>query len=172
MPTCPRCALLALVLAFAAFTGCDSNNPGRDLDLVDGIYTLEELTFDPTTQSLPTANLGELIDDSGTTLEIFGGDGEAQMVVRYETGRPSSRIELEVGATRGRASFEAVTQDDVDDLADIFLPEQFVLNYDDQANVLEATFTRTGVNLEAFDPDVYRDQRNNRGTLTVRFRRL
>ncbi|PAP75238.1 hypothetical protein [Rubrivirga marina] len=171
MPTCPRCALFAIVLAVAVFTGCDSNNPGRDLDLVDGIYTLEELTFDPTTQSLPTADLGASLS-SGTTIEIFGGDGEAQMVVRYESGRPSSRIELEVGATRGRASFEAVTQEDIDDLADIFLPPQFVLTYDDEANVLSNSFTQTGVNLEAFDPDVYRDQRNNRGTLTIQFRRL
>lgn len=171
MPTCPRCALLALVLAFVAFSGCDSNNPGRDLDVVDGIYALEELTFDPTTQSLPTANLGAQLD-SATTLEIFGGDGEAQIVVRYVNATPTSRIELEVGATRGRASFEAVTQEDADDLADIFLPAEFTLDYDENANVLEATFTQSGVNLEAFDPDLYRDQRSNRGTLTIRFRRL
>ena len=170
MPTCPRCALFAIVLAVAVFTGCDSNNPGRDLDVVDGIYALEELSFDPTTQSLPTADLAARLDSGRTSLEIFGRDANA--LLRFRDSRGTGRVNLDVGATRGRASFEAVSQSDIDNLADLFLPSQFVLNYDDNANVLSATFSQTGVNLEAFDPDVYRDQRNNRGTLTVRFRRL
>ena len=173
MPTCPRCALVALVLAVAAFTGCDSSNPGRDLDVVDGVYALEELSFDPETQSLPTADLGERIDANSTRLEIYGGDGEADLVVRYRVTQPSSRIRLTVGATRGRATFEGVSQDDIDKLAGLFLPADFVLTYDaDLGNQLSGTFTRSGVDLEAFDPDLYRGQRNNRGTLTVRFRRL
>ena len=47
MPTCPRCALVAIVLAVAAFTGCDSSNPGRDLNIVDGSYAVTSITFDP-----------------------------------------------------------------------------------------------------------------------------
>ncbi len=174
MPTCPRCALVAIVLAVAAFTGCDSSNPGRDLDVVDGVYTLEALAFDPETPSLPTADIGALLDknESGTRLEIFGADGDAQMRVRYLGSRPSSRIELTVGATRGRASFEGKTQDDVDKLDALFLPADFFLTYDAElANQLTGTFTRTGVDLEAFDRDVYLGQRNNRGTVTVTFRR-
>ena len=57
-----RCALVAIALAVAVFTGCDSNNPGRDLGIVDGVYSLEELTFDPVTQSLPTADVGARLD--------------------------------------------------------------------------------------------------------------
>ena len=170
MPTCPRCALLAVVLAFAAFTGCDSNNPGRDLDLVDGVYELEELSFDPETQALPTADVAAQIDREGTTLEIFGRDAEALFRIRDDRG--TGRVDLEVGAARGRASFEATTEDDIDDLADIFLPAQFTLNYDDNASVLSSSFSQSGVNLEAFDPDQYRGLRSVRGTVTVRFRRL
>ncbi|WP_420456144.1 hypothetical protein [Rubrivirga sp.] len=173
MPTCPRCALVALALVAAAFTGCDSSNPGRDLDVVDGVYVLEALAFDPETPSLPTADIGEQLDADGTRLEIFGADAEAQMRVRYLDGRGTSRIELTVGATRGRATFEGETQDDVDKLDALFLPADFVLTYDAElANQLTGTFTRTGVDLEAFDPDLYRGQRNNRGTVTVTFRRL
>lgn len=170
MPTCPRCALVAIVLAVATFTGCDSSNPGRDLGLVDGIYSLSELTFDPATSSLPTADFSERLDMDGTLLEIFGGDAEAQIRVRYSDGTPSQRIELTVGATRGQATFEALDQTDRDDLADLFLPERFSLSYDaDFANRLSASFSQTGVDLESFDPSVYQDQRNNRGTLTVTF---
>lgn len=173
MPTCPRCALVALALAAAAFTGCDSSNPGRDLDVVDGVYTLEALAFDPETPSLPTADIGEQLDTDGTRLEVFGGDAEADLRVRYLDSRPSSRINLTVGATRGRATFEGVSQDDIDKLDALFLPADFVLTYDSElANQLTGTFTRTGVDLEAFDRDVYLGQRNNRGTVTVTFRRL
>jgi hypothetical protein len=172
MPTCPRCALLAIVLAVAAFTGCDSSNPGRDLGLIDGVYSLTELTFDPATTSLPTADFADRLDLDGTVLEIFGGDAEAQIRVRYSDGTPSQRIELTVGATRGQATFEAVDASDREDLADLFLPARFSLMYDTEfASQLSASFTQTGVDLEAFDPDIYQDQRSNRGVLTVRFRR-
>ncbi len=172
MPTCPRCAFVALVFAVAAFAGCDSSNPGRDLDVIDGTYTLQELSFDPATPSLPTADVGARLDLDATTLEVFGGDGEGEIRVRYRDGQPSRRIQLVVGATRGRATFEGETQDDIDDLRDLFLPAEFVLTYDsDLANTLSGTYNQSGVDLQAFDPEVYLDQRNNRGTLTVRFRR-
>ena len=170
MPTCPRCALLAVAIAAAVFTGCDSNNPGRDLSLVDGVYVLEELSFDPETQALPTADVASQLDREGTTLEIFGRDAEALLRIRDDRG--TGRVNLDVGAARGRASFEAVTEDDIGDLADIFLPASFVLTYNDNADVLSGMFSQSGVNLEAFDPSQYRGLRNVRGTLTVRFRRL
>ena len=90
MPTCPRCALFAIVLAVAVFTGCDSNNPGRDLDVVDGIYALEELSFDPTTQSRPTADLAARLDSGRTSLEIFGRDANA--LLRFRDSRGTGRV--------------------------------------------------------------------------------
>ncbi|WP_412068819.1 hypothetical protein [Rubrivirga sp. IMCC43871] len=171
MPTCPRCALLAVVLAFLAFSGCDSNNPGRDLALIDGVYSLEALTFDPVTQGLPTADLGARLDLAGTSLEIFGADDQALLRIRYPDA-PTRRVDLSVTAARGRATFTGVTQEDRDDLADLFLPAEFVLTYEGESpRVLANTFERTGVDLQAFDPTLYQDQRSNRGTLTVRFRR-
>ncbi len=171
MPTCPRCALLAVVLAVLAFSGCDSNNPGRDLALIDGVYTLEELTFDPVTQGLPTADLGARLDLPGTTLEVFGGDDEALLRIRYPDA-PTQRIDLTVTASRGRATFRAITEEDRTDLARLFLPSEFALTYEgEDPRVLQNTFEQTGVDLQAFDASLYQDQRSNRGTLTIRFRR-
>ena len=171
MPTCPRCALLAIAIAALAFTGCDSSDPGRDLGLIDGVYTLDVLSFDPVTQGLPTADLGARLDMEGTTLEVFGADAEARLRIRYPD-QPTRRVDLEVGARGGRATFEALTDEDRLDLAALFLPASFALDYDpDAPRSLAATLDRSGVDLEAFDRSVYQDQRSNRGTLTVRFRR-
>ncbi|WP_412061878.1 hypothetical protein [Rubrivirga sp. IMCC45206] len=171
MPTCPRCALLAVALAFLAFSGCDSNNPGRDLALIDGVYSLEELTFDPATQGLPTADLGARLDLTGTSLEVFGDDDQALLRVRYPDA-PTRRVDLSVTASRGRATFTAVAEEDRADLAQLFLPADFVLTYEGESpRVLGNAFERTGVDLQAFDPSLYQDQRSNRGTLTIRFRR-
>ena len=170
MPTCPRCAALALVLL--ALAGCDSNNPGRDLDLIEGVYTIEALIFDPVTTGLPNADAGARLDASGTTLEIFGDDEVSLLRVRYRDATGSRRVDLATVASNGRATFEAVDQSDEEDLAALFLPRSFTLTYDgDSPRVLSGEFQQSGVDLEAFDPSTYEQQRSNSGTLTVRFRR-
>jgi len=173
MPFCTRCALVGLAFFALALAGCDSSNPGRDLAAVDGIYALEVLTFDPVTQGLPTADVGARLDRPNSTLEIFGGDGDALFRIRYLDGLlGTSRVNFTVGAAGGRVALEATDTGDRDDLAAILLPPSFALTYDGNSpRVLEGTFDLSGVNLEAFDPATYQDQRSNRGTLTVRFRR-
>ena len=169
MPTCPRCAALALVLL--ALAGCDSNNPGRDLDLIEGVYAVEELRFTPLS-ALPAADVGARLDPSGTSLEIFGDDEIALLRVRYRDATGSRRVDLRTTASRGQATFEAVDQSDVDDLAALFLPRSFTLTYDgDAPRLLSGTFDQSGVNLERFDPSIYQGEVDKRGTLTVRFRR-
>lgn len=170
MISCPRCAALALVLL--ALAGCDSNNPSRDLDLIEGVYALEELIFDPVTTGLPNANVGARLDLANTTLEIFGNDETSLLRVRERGAAGNRRIDLRTTAARGRATFEAVSDDDRDDLARLFLPRSFTLVYDgDRPRLLTGEFRQSGVNLEAFDPSVYQEQRSNSGTLTVAFRR-
>lgn len=168
--TCPRCAVVALVLF--ALAGCDSNNPGRDLALIQGVYAIEALSFDPVTGGLPTADVIDRLDAAGTRLEIFGEDEESLLIVRYNDATGSRRVNLRTTASRGRATFEAIDADDEADLAALFLPPSFVLTYEGESpRVLTGSLDRTGVNLEAFDRSVYQDQRANRGTLVIRFRR-
>ena len=170
--SCPRCAAAALALFALALAGCDSNNPGRDLSLIEGVYTVEALTFDPVTDALPDADVGARLDPSGTSLEVFGEDETSLLRVRYRDATGSRRVDLRTTASRGRATFEALDDADEADLAALFLPRQFTLTYDgDSPRLLSGTFDRSGVNLEAFDPSRYQDQRSVRGTLVVRFRR-
>lgn len=169
MPTCPRCAALALVLL--ALAGCDSTNPGRDLALIEGVYSLETLVFTPIS-SLPAADAGARLDPVGTSLEIFGDDETSLLRVRYRDATGSRRIDLQTTASRGRATFEAVDADDEADLAALFLPRSFSLTYEgDSPRVLSGEFQQTGVNLQAFDPTRYQGETNKSGTLTIRFRR-
>ncbi len=160
--------LAALVLVV---TGCDSNGSDSDLERIQGRYQLEALTFDPATQALPDADVGARLDAANTELQVFG-DGEAQLVIFPADGGRSRRVGLTVDARSTRAIFEAVTEDDRNDLGLYLLPSEFTLSYSgERPTVLEGELGLTGVNLEAFDPNTYQDQRSNRGTLTVRFRR-
>ena len=170
MTPCPRRAALALVLL--ALAGCDSSNPGRDLDLIQGVYAVEALSFDPVTEGLPTADVAARLDADNSTLEVFGDDEVSLLRIRYRAATGSRRVDLRTTASRGRATFEAIEDDDAQDLAALFLPRSFALTYDgDSPRLLQGSFERTGVNLEAFDPSLYQDQRSVRGTLTVRLRR-
>lgn len=167
--TCPRCAIVALVLF--ALAGCDSSNPGRDLALIQGVYSLEELVFDPISD-LPNADVGARIDKAGTRLEIFGDDEVSLLIVRYLDATGSRRIDLRTTASRGRVTFEAVDGTDIDDLKALFLPPSFALTYEGESpRVIGSSFEQSGVNLEQFDRDRYRGEVDKRGTLTVRFRR-
>lgn len=163
---------LLLLAAFALLaTGCDSDGGDTDLERIQGRYALDLLSFDPATQALPDADVGSRLDADNTELQVFG-DGDAQMVVFPAGGGASRLIRLRVEATSRRATFEAFTEDDREDLARYLLPPEFSLSYEgDRPNVLEASINLTGVDLEAFDPGTYQDQRSNRGTLNVRFRR-
>ena len=170
MPICPRCALLAVALAVLAFTGCDTNNPGRDLDLISGIYTIAEISFDPDATATEEADVTSQLNAATTRLEIFGDDAEALLVTQLN-GEGSRRTDLNVSASRGSATFEAVASDDEEELARLLLPARFSLQYvGENPAVLEATFRQT-VNLQAFDPDRYQSLTSVSGRLTVRLER-
>ena len=171
MPTCPRCALVAVVLAFLAFTGCDTNNPGRDIDLISGTYSVAEITFVPDgAGGVQSADVTARLNASGTRLEIFGDDAEALLVTQFD-GQGSRRTDLTVSAARGQATFEAITADDEDDLARLLLPARFTLEYvGDNPAVLEGTIRQTA-DLHAFDPDTYPEGTMPPGRLTVRLER-
>ncbi len=172
MPTCPRCALLALAIAFAAFSGCDSNNPGSDLESLQGQYTFATLLFDPTTQALPDVDVAARLNETATTLEIFGNDDVALLRIRFNGETGSRRVDLQVTASRGRITFEALTAEDEEDLRALLLPRSFSLEYNETNPAsISADLFREGVNLELFDPAQYQDQTAVRGTLTVRLNR-
>jgi hypothetical protein len=172
MPTCPRCALLALVIAFAAFSGCDANNPGNELDDLEGTYAFATLLFDPTTQALPDVNVAGRLDPAGTSLEIFGSDEVALLRIRFVGDTGARRTDLRVTASRGRVTFEALTAEDEEDLRALLLPRSFSLEYNTTNPAsLSADLFREGVNLELFDPAQYQDQTSVRGTLSVRLNR-
>ena len=175
MPARPRPApLLALAVVLAglpALAGCDTTNPGGNLALVEGTYTLAELSFDPATTDLSTANVARSLDLAATRLDIFGGGGNTLLLVQRLNGT-RRRIDLRTRASRERVTFEAVTRDDEAFLAGLLLPATFTLGYTgERPNVLEASLRLTGVDLEAFDPDRYQDQRSNAGQLSIRFER-
>ncbi|MGB3541910.1 hypothetical protein [Rubrivirga sp.] len=163
---------LLLLAAFALFTtGCDSGGSDSALERIQGRYSLDALSFDPSTPALPEADVGARLDANDTELQVFG-DGDAQIIVFPAGGGRSSLISLRVEANSRRATFEAVTENDRDDLDQLLLPSEFSLDYEgERPTVLEGQLNLTGIDLESFDPDTYRDQRSNRGTLLVRFRR-
>ncbi len=171
MPLCPRCALVAVVLAFLAFSGCDTNNPSRELAVIEGTYGVAELTFNPEATALEAVDIGARLNTAETRLRIFGGDDVALFIVQPVNG-VSRRIDLRTSASRGRVTFEALTREDEEDLATLLLPRTFTLDYTgDRPAELEGTFSQTNVNLEAFDAERYQGLRNTTGRLRLRFER-
>ena len=162
-----RLAALALLLVTA---GCDSGDD--DLSRVEGSYGLETLTFDPSTTGLDDADVAARLDLTATAVEIFSDGDPSLLRVRYLDNTGSRRVNLRTTVSGDRVRFEAVEDDDREDLAALLLPSTFTLEFaGDNPRVLEGTFSVTGVNLEAFDPTLYEDQVGNRGTIEVSFRR-
>ncbi|MEM1115703.1 MAG: hypothetical protein AAF845_15905 [Bacteroidota bacterium] len=171
MPFCSRCGLAGLVLLVLAFTGCDTNNPGRDIDNVAGQFSLAEITFDPEANALSDVDVDATLNLNSTRLEIFNDDEEAQLVIAFSDGR-TRRVNLRADASRTQVRLEAVEDEDVDDLALLLLPRSFSLGYTgERATRLDADLDRSGVDLEAFDSDRYQGLTDVRGTLIVSFER-
>ena len=172
MPTCPRCAALALVLL--ALAGCDSNNPGRDVTLVQGRYMLEALSFEPISD-LPDADVAARLNLDETTLSIDGGGTRALLSVTYTNG-DFRLIDLQASISRGRIVLTATDREpDEAYLAALLLPRSFTLTYetvdDMPPRVLSTSQNVSGINLEAFDASRYRGELDKQGALVVRFRR-
>lgn len=169
-----RLAPLTLALALVAFgsAGCDSSNPGGALAELDGSYVLEELAFDHDAQAIPDADINSRLVADATVLEIFAGNGRATLVSQFQ-GQGRRLNNLAASASRGGLTLSASTTLDQQNLADLYLPPSFSLNYTpgDVRN-LTTSIRLTGVNLERFDPDLYGSLTNESGTLRVRFRRL
>lgn len=171
MPLCPRCALVAVVLAFLAFSGCDTTNPSRELAVIEGTYSVAELTFRPDATAIDPVDVGAQLNAAETRLRIFGGDDVALFVVQPVSG-VSRRVDLRTTASRGRVTFEALTRQDEEDLATLLLPRSFTLDYTGERPMeLAGSFSRTNVNLETFDAERYRGLRNTSGQLRLRFER-
>ena len=171
MLTCSRCGLAALVLLALAFTGCDTNNGGSGtLGDLEGVYALEELRFDPDAGGLDEADLGaQLLAQGSASIEIFG-DGDDALLRTPTTGR----TDLTVRVFSNSIEFTAVTVDDEEDLAELFLPRQFRLAFSSsEARELRADppLFLPAVNLQAFDPDNYDGLTAVPGRLYVSFRR-
>lgn len=170
MPTCPRCALVAFALAVAAFAaGCDSTDPGSDLEAVDGTYEIVELRFDPATAGLPEADVLARLADGSAEVEI-AGDGTS--LVRYAfIGQTRQLVLADASATSRSVTIAARSDADADKLDAILLPETVTFaRAENDATRLSATLLLEGVDLEAFDPAIYQDQIDNRGTMTVALR--
>ena len=172
MPLCPRCGLAGLALLAVAFAGCDSNNPARDLEIVSGTYAIADLTFDPQANALDNVDVTERLNLAATRLRIYNDeDDEALFEVAYATGG-IDRINLRVSASRGQVRLEAVDDNDIEDLEALLLPPTFTLRYDGEvASTISNTFARSGVNLQAFNPDRYQGLTSVSGSLSVSFER-
>lgn len=171
MPTCPRCAFLALFVAFLTFTGCDSSNPGRDLEIVAGNYVLTDLEFRTTGASGIRVDVVDELDLGEVRLRIFRTeDDEALLEIGTDRG-VTDLIELTVSPSRGRVRLDAADNGDEEDLAALLFPDRFTLTYEGEtANRLEADITLDSVNLEEFS-DRYEGVRDVSGTLSVTFER-
>jgi hypothetical protein len=173
MPTCPRCAALGAALALLAVAGCDTNNPGDDLATVEGRYTVAELTFDPEATALDDVDVAASLDDTETVLRIYRNEDDGALFEVESDEGGFRRINLTTTVSRGRVSFEAVSERDVDDLAGLLLPADFTLEYEgDRPSTLEGSFARSNVDLEAYDATRYQGLRNTSGRVRVRFERL
>lgn len=167
-----RLAPLLVALVALAAAGCDSSNPGGNLAELDGSYVLEQLVFDHDAQVIPDADIGARLVADATVLDIFAGNGRATLVSQFQgQGRRINR--LNASASRGRVTLTAETALDQQNLADLYLPASFSLNFTPgDVRELRTDIRLTGVNLERFDPDQYRSLTNESGMLRVRFRRL
>jgi major membrane immunogen (membrane-anchored lipoprotein) len=164
----PRLRVLLLV-ALVGLTACSSSNPS-DVEELDGGYTVAALRFDPVTQALPDADIRARLNAASTRLEIFGGDGIAQLTYRFSDEAGRRRADLNVTATNGRITFEALTSEDEEDLRSLFLPRSFSLSYTGAfPTSLTGDLFRERVDLQAYDPELYQDQTEVRGNLTVVF---
>lgn len=78
----PR-AVLCLLILLLALGGCDSRSsptePGLDVELVAGLYTMTELSFNPR-GSLPPVDILAVLDEV-PTLNLTPG-GQAQIILR------------------------------------------------------------------------------------------
>jgi hypothetical protein len=171
MPTCPRCALLALAVALLAFAGCDTNNPGSSLEEVQGTYSVLTLSFDPTDPAV-LDDVDVLADlEPGTRIEIFG-DGNA--LVRFEPVGGFSQLATGTArATSRTVTVTARTDGDADKLQQVLLPPSFSLNRDEaDANRLSADVLLSNVNLEAYNPADFGGLDNVRGRMTITLDRV
>lgn len=167
----PRLASLALALVLLA--GCDSNNPGSELRDLDGDYALEVLLFDPNAGALQNADITTRLDLSQTRLTIYGRDGEATLVSRFTDGSGTQRTDLTAAASRGRLTLSARTNVDAEELAELLLPNSFQLSYTTSSiSSLESNFALSGVNLDAYDRELYAGLTSVDGTMRIRFARL
>lgn len=163
MPTCPRCALLALVLSVVAFAGCSSNNPG-ELETYEGTYTFSELIF--TSPGVNSANVVARLDGTRSDLDVTRG-GTALLKFEYRVNDDECRAlngdnsgVAVLTATAGRTSLTLAARDgaDRDVLRCLLLPNSFTLNEassDPSGRTLTATLENTRVNLNNYDPDRY-----------------
>ncbi len=166
-------ALVLLAGCLAAASGCDSNNSGSSLRDLDGDYALEELLFDPNAGALENADVAARLDLANSLLTIYGRDGEAQLVVRFNDGSGTQRTDLIASASRGRLSLSARSNVDAEELAELLLPSSFQLSYNASSiSTLESNIAISGVNLDAFDRDQYAGLTSVDGTMRIRFTRL
>lgn len=167
----PRLSILAAAVVLAALAGCDSNGSTNALRDLDGTYTVGELVFDPVTASLPDADVAARLDPTATRFDIFSGNGSVQFVVSRDGIR--SLLTFDATATRGRVTFtsRAGTSSDAE-FAALLLPRQFTLTFDPESpRTLTGSIPLQNVNLEAFDPALYQQQRAVSGTLRIRLDR-
>ena len=166
MPTCPRCALLALALSVVAFAGCSSNNPG-ELENYEGTYTFSELIF--TSQGVNPANVVARLDGTRSELDVTRG-GTALLKFEYRvnddrckaTNEGSGVAVLTATAGRTSISFSARSGEDRDVLRCLLLPNSFTLRpSESDSRTLTATLENTRVNLNDYDPERYSEALDN-----------
>ncbi len=150
---CQRCTLLALALLLIAFTsGCDTNNPSTPSEELAGVYTFNELRFDPSAQAISDADVLARMESNRNDIELFG-TGRALIRIKL-LDEPSDLADADFTAAASTMRMTARTQDDQARLAKILLPGVMNLNISVDNQTLSAQIS-TVVNLQTFDPVAY-----------------
>ena len=163
-------ATLLLVPALLTLSACDSGGDD-DVDPADvaGSYAFTQLEFDPQPTSLSTVDVLSTLNQSATTLELFG-DGDFSL--RYRLADQSTQ--RQAGGTFGvNESFVVLRFDDSDatEVQRLLLSTEVRLDRDPaNTTVLFGQFNRT-VNLEQYDSELYAGLQSVSGTLRIRVTR-
>lgn len=171
MPTCPRCALLALLFALVAFSGCDTNNPGSGLEEVAGTYAATTLLFDVEAGEVTDADVLGTLRNRRATVEIFA---DGQMTISFEPlGGQRQLVTGTARASSRTVTISARTDTDEERMALLLLPPEVSLSRDELApNELTASLLLVNVDLEAFDPAAYTGLQSVRGRLEIELERV
>ena len=167
MLCCPRALFAALLLCAVAFLGgCDTDDPTTPLNDLEGVFSFSELNFDPDAGAIADADVLARLDESRTSLEVFGV-GPALLRYRFNDETVTTRVDLDIVATRSSVRMTVTREQDASLLARLLLPPTFTLERNEAGNRLSGQLRQGAVDLRVFDADEYAGVPPVSGTLAI-----